>query len=919
MSVDGWNTLLVLGGIRSGKSEFAESLVSGATNVRYLATSAPVSLSDSPDDPEWAARITAHRERRPETWETDEVGTDPGRLITALTEAKPDETLLVDDLGGWAGVLLDPAHQPADDVKTVQELAAAVRGCAARLILVSPEVGLSLVPTTTLGRAFADAVGTINQAMAAAVDAVVLVVAGQPTWLKGSADASATEPATAPAAASPAALPDVPAPIVLPEVITPVAAPPAPAAASSPEDVLRGPTQALPMVRTGLVIQPNMELPLPDDEAGPAALDRLATLDLAGTGLGELAGVVRFAAATQGTDTPRPWQSVRVLLVQGDHAGGASAGTPDGESNRRTAQARLGIGALAQLTTAAGATLQVVDAPASAAIEDGPALTLAQVDHALRVGWRLAEEAVESGADLLVIAASGAGTPAAAAAVLAATAGAEPSAVLPLVRTPEGDFDDNAWMARCAAVRDAMQRVRKGGREAKDILAEVGGGDIAVVTGILLGATARRTPVLLDGPVGVAAALVSRDLAGQARHWCLLPDHNGDPAVKLAADVLGLTPVLTMRLDLGEGTAALAALPVLRSAIALAASIPPRDAAPSMSSAEGDASWPAEGLDATAAAGAASAGAAGLLAEAALSAGSTATSTSSSDSGAASTGDSGAASGDDAAVALASAVGVVTGDSTSDTDSKDTDNDTTTVLPGAGGSAAATTGGITPAGGTDNDTTTVLPGAGGSAAATTGGITPAGGTDNDTTTVLPGAGGSGAATTGDIARAGGTGSDVTTHVSGSGAGGAGNDATTGITGAGGTGNDGGPGIGTRGAGADTTAVITGAGGSDADETAVIRLPESATSGGAGAAAFPSRTADATEDDAERTAVFSVAPPADESPTTAFRVPPKDDPEATTVISTGGTSRTEDDEDSTSWLPGFGNPRRTDDPDAPTRR
>src|SRR5690348_15080616 len=109
MSVDGWNTLLVLGGIRSGKSEFAESLVSGATSLRYLATSA----SPSEEDPEWQERIAAHRDRRPETWVTEETAADPGRLIAALTEAKPDETLLVDDLGGWVGVLLDPAHQPS--------------------------------------------------------------------------------------------------------------------------------------------------------------------------------------------------------------------------------------------------------------------------------------------------------------------------------------------------------------------------------------------------------------------------------------------------------------------------------------------------------------------------------------------------------------------------------------------------------------------------------------------------------------------------------------------------------------------------------------------------------------------------------------------------------------------------------------
>jgi len=215
-----------------------------------------------------------------------------------------------------------------------------------------------------------------------------------------------------------------------------------------------------------------------------------------------------------------------------------------------------------------------VDAPTAAPIELGPALTVDAVEAALRYGWRLAEEAVDSGVDLIVLGACGTGTEAAAAAVLAATSGAEPPAILGRVITPGGHVDDVAWMARCAAVRDALHRTRNSQRGAKDVLAELGGGDIAIATGVLLGATARRTPVLLDGPVGVAAGLVSRDLAGQARHWCLLPDHGGHPAVKLAADVLGLTPLLDLRLDLGEGATSLAALPLLRAALSLAGTLP---------------------------------------------------------------------------------------------------------------------------------------------------------------------------------------------------------------------------------------------------------------------------------------------------------------------------------------------------------
>lgn len=558
MSLDGWNTLLVLGGIRSGKSEFAESLVADAPTVRYLATAA-----DAGDDPQWAERIAAHRARRPANWSTEEVTDDPRRLADVIATARPEETLLVDDLGGWVTVLLDPTHQPADDTVTVAELAAAVRSCPARLVLVSPEVGLSLVPTTPLGRAFTDALGAVNRAVADACDTVVLVVAGQPCRLK-----------------PPVGLPASPAEVVAASDDRPAVdggtGATVPTQAGPTGGVSTAPGEALTTATTSPAIQPGMTLPMPDESTGPQAVDRLASLDVPGAGFGALKQVVSFAAATQGTPTPTPWRSVRVLLVHGDHAGGVAAGTVVGESARRAEQARAGQGVLARLAAESGASLQVVEAPAAAPIEHGPALDTEQVEMALRHGQRLAEEAADAGVQLLVLAACGVGTEATAAAVLAATAGAEPPAVLPRVVTAAGQVDDVAWMARCAAVRDALHRTRRFSRDAVEVLAELGGGDVAVATGILLGAAGRRLPVLLDGPVGVAAGLVSRDLAGQARHWCLLADDGGNPGVRLAADVLGLEPLTQLRLDLGEGANALTVLPLLRSALALAAGLPTR-------------------------------------------------------------------------------------------------------------------------------------------------------------------------------------------------------------------------------------------------------------------------------------------------------------------------------------------------------
>jgi len=194
MASRSWRRALVLGGTRSGKSELAERLLTDEPNVRYVATGAP-----STTDPEWTRRIDAHRARRASGWTTEEVGTDPRRLPPLLAGAAPNDVILVDEIGTWVGALLtlanpdqasaDPDQASADPdlsvARMADELGAAVRACPARLVIVSPEVGLAPVALTPIGRAFVDALGATNVALAAACDAVVLVVAGYPIPVKG--------------------------------------------------------------------------------------------------------------------------------------------------------------------------------------------------------------------------------------------------------------------------------------------------------------------------------------------------------------------------------------------------------------------------------------------------------------------------------------------------------------------------------------------------------------------------------------------------------------------------------------------------------------------------------------------------------------------------------------------------------------
>ncbi|BBX96922.1 bifunctional adenosylcobinamide kinase/adenosylcobinamide-phosphate guanylyltransferase [Mycobacterium lacus] len=176
---------LVLGGIRSGKSRWAEEAIAQSLApgqpARYLASGLSAHT-----DPDWARRVAAHRDRRPEHWST--VETDD--IATHLRQS-PDIPTLVDDLGAWLTRTLDRDHAWDDGSAAVplpetDELLAAVGEFLSTLVLVSPEVGLTVVPTTASGRRFADELGALNQRMAALCDRVVLVVAGQAVSIKPS-------------------------------------------------------------------------------------------------------------------------------------------------------------------------------------------------------------------------------------------------------------------------------------------------------------------------------------------------------------------------------------------------------------------------------------------------------------------------------------------------------------------------------------------------------------------------------------------------------------------------------------------------------------------------------------------------------------------------------------------------------------
>ena len=163
---------LVLGGARSGKSRYAETLVREAGGGVYLATAQAL-------DAEMGARIARHRADRGAGWTTIEEPLELGAaLVRCAREGRP---ILVDCLTLWLSNLMGAERSIEGETA---RLLAALKNLPVPAVLVSNEVGLGIVPDNALARAFRDEAGRLNQAVAAAADRVVFLAAGLPLFLK---------------------------------------------------------------------------------------------------------------------------------------------------------------------------------------------------------------------------------------------------------------------------------------------------------------------------------------------------------------------------------------------------------------------------------------------------------------------------------------------------------------------------------------------------------------------------------------------------------------------------------------------------------------------------------------------------------------------------------------------------------------
>ncbi|AWB93645.1 nicotinate-nucleotide--dimethylbenzimidazole phosphoribosyltransferase [Aeromicrobium chenweiae] len=316
------------------------------------------------------------------------------------------------------------------------------------------------------------------------------------------------------------------------------------------------------------------------------ATARLAALATPPGALGRLGELAVWVATVQGQVPPVPVDRVRTVIFAGDH-GVADHGVSAFPKAITPAMVRtflLGKAAVSVLAAQHGVSVRVLDigveddlagVPAevtafkirrgSGAIHLEDALTADETRRSIAVGETVAAEEIAAGAQLLIGGDMGIGNTTPAAALIAASLGLPASEV-----TGRGTGVDEAGLARkTEIVQQALDRAGSRVTDPVDTLTALGSADLAAAAGFLAAAARAGVPVLLDGVISVAAAVMADRLAPGAAEWFAAGHRSTEPAQALALDKLGLSPILDLGMRLGEGSGAVAAVPVVRSAALL--------------------------------------------------------------------------------------------------------------------------------------------------------------------------------------------------------------------------------------------------------------------------------------------------------------------------------------------------------------
>ncbi len=197
-------------------------------------------------------------------------------------------------------------------------------------------------------------------------------------------------------------------------------------------------------------------------------------------------------------------------------------------------------------------------------ISEGPAMTREQAAEAVLTGIRLVKEQKEAGYDILCTGEMGIGNTTTSSAILSVLLGLDPASVT----GPGAGLSKEGVQRKIEVIRKAIRVNDPDPEDVLDILSKVGGLDIAGLCGIFLGGAVYRVPVLMDGFISNVAALCAIRLAPRAKKAVLASHTSTEPGVVAAMEAIGLPPVISAGMHLGEGTGAVAALPLLDMALA---------------------------------------------------------------------------------------------------------------------------------------------------------------------------------------------------------------------------------------------------------------------------------------------------------------------------------------------------------------
>ncbi|MCG9967319.1 nicotinate-nucleotide--dimethylbenzimidazole phosphoribosyltransferase [Pelotomaculum terephthalicicum JT] len=319
-----------------------------------------------------------------------------------------------------------------------------------------------------------------------------------------------------------------------------------------------------------------------NNEAKDRVQARLDNLTKPPGSLGVLEDIVLALAGITGRQPPAPLRKTHVLMA-GDHgvtACGVSA-FPREVTLQMVLNFANGGAAINVLARHAGVELLLVDIGVAADLPDlpgllkrkvsygtanlaeGPALTREQAIAALEVGIEVANDCVRRGAELLGTGEMGIGNTTPSTAILAALSG---KPVRDIVGRGTG-LDDQRLELKIKAIEQGLKVNRPDPEDGLDVLAKLGGLEIAGLAGLILAGAAARVPVMIDGFISAAAACIAAKLNPLCRRYMIASHLSEEPGHRVMLQMLGLRPMLTMRMRLGEGTGAVLGMTLVDAAV----------------------------------------------------------------------------------------------------------------------------------------------------------------------------------------------------------------------------------------------------------------------------------------------------------------------------------------------------------------